>query len=46
MDIIQQIMLVFSELIEKVKAIFSFVNSQFRPTFDIDDSKEKNILKK
>ena len=41
MDVIQQIMLVFSELIEKVKAIFSFVNSQFLPALDTDVSQEK-----
>lgn len=43
MDVIQQIMLVLSELIEKVKKIFSFVNSQFLPSTDSEDDKEKII---
>lgn len=43
MDIIQQIMLVFLELIEKVRRIFSFVNSQFLPSTDNNDYTETII---
>ena len=43
MDIIQQIMLVFLELIEKVRRIFSFVNSQFLPSTDNNDDTETII---
>ncbi len=43
MDIIQQIILVFLELVEKLRALYDFVNSQFLPTTSGEDKKEKNI---
>jgi len=45
MDIIQEIMLLFVELIERVKKIFSFVNSQFLPVTDGEDEEGKDYLK-
>lgn len=43
MDIIQQIMTVFIELIEIVRKLFSFVNSQFLPKTD-GESDEETII--
>ena len=43
MDIIQQIMLVFFELVEKLRFLFDFVNSQFLPITDGENHKEKII---
>ena len=40
MDIIQQIMLIFTELIEKITAIFSFISSQFLPSTDGESDEE------
>ena len=45
MDIIQQIMLVFFELLEKLRSIYDFVNSQFLPDTDIEEGEDK-LLKK
>ena len=39
MDIIQQIMLVFLELVEKLKVLYDFVNSQFLPITDGGNTK-------
>lgn len=45
MDIIQQIMLILMELIERIRDIFAFVNSQFLPLPDDEDNKENDYLK-
>ena len=44
MDIIQQIMTVFIELIDKMKKIFFFVNSQFLPMTE-DNNTDKSDVK-
>ncbi len=46
MDIIQQIMIILTELIERIRDIFAFVNSQFLPPPDEEITDEKDYLKK